>query len=157
LPIHECFEKFPLFYIKVLHTLMIDIFETHDLTESDRKWYHLNCKSLSKLLEGGGESTNYFCSIEHLYVKVIYKQIKYNKNLHVGRLYAQKMCSYTYLPLEIRGILLDKNKIYRYFDIVNAHPTLLLEYVLHNMPNFSPKSLHSYVYHRDEFLNKKVR
>ena len=69
-------------------------------------------------------------------------------------MYAKDQSSYMYLPREIRSALLCKNE-YLDFDIVNAHPTLLLEYVLNYMSNYTPKTLSMYVSQRDKLLEHK--
>ena len=83
-----------------------------------------------------------------------YSQIK--PDLYVGRLYPTPWGSYCNLSRELRGLLVRKSE-YLDFDMVNAHPTLLLEYVYSNMSEFEPEILTAYINNRDQLLEDKSR
>ena len=150
-PNHCSIEKFALFRLKMIQYYLLDTLETKNLERYEREWFTLNYKRVTILLNGGAGSKSFFCTPTHLYIIMKYKQIR--RNIIVGRLYPERIFSYVYFPREIRGLLITNE--YKDFDIVNAHPTLLLEYVLTHMPDFKPNILTQYVKNRDALLKVK--
>jgi hypothetical protein len=150
-------EKFPLKKVKILQEFLqdeLDVTTSNPLYMDEEKteWYKLNLSRINSILTGTqGEM---FSSLKHVYHLRTYTQK--NAKVNIGRLYSQSnKPSYMVLPREIRAFLASNE--YLDFDIVNAHPTLLLEFVMEHMNSSRFYCLENYVYNRDEMLKEKAK
>lgn len=159
-PTHRAFEKYPLGKLKALEEYLTDTLYTLENTEtfvtnSDDSevldWYKDNLKKVNRILNLSEDY--FFLSPTHMFVHMMYKQSK--EDAFVGRLYGKKPYSMQYLPREIRGFLFESNEYFD-FDMVNSHPTLLLEYRKEFMPTINTSLLERYVTDRDSLCSEKA-
>jgi hypothetical protein len=151
-PVHYAFEKFPSEKIKILQEYFIDTLDDDNFENNfDKIWFQETLKKIDFILND--PKKEYVISPTHVYTRVFYEQI--NKKAIVGRLYSKSISSIQNFSREIRGYLFE-NENYIDFDMVNAHPTLLLEYKFKNIPELKTPVLEKYVYDTDCLLKEKA-
>ena len=145
---HYCIEKWNIRRLIALSNLLLDIYETQNLSKEEKAWFDLNYKKVTLILNS---FTNVFLSYKYIYVLMCYKTIV--PDLHIGRLYHTRIYGLNSFPRELRGLLFNNGE-YKDFDIKNAHPVLMLEYALSHMKGYSPIILRTYVENRERLLNE---
>lgn len=149
-------EKFQLSRVMVLQEVLLDTLDLNQFSSpEDKTWHNTLLNRINQVLEGTqGEM---FITDSHVYHSNTYELTV--PDTPVGRLYSQKSYSYMNLPREVRAYILvggQSTSHYIDVDIVNAHPTLLLEFCQEHLSTASFPILESYVFNRDQVLENKA-
>ena len=132
-------EKVPAKEVLTLLNLLIYKITSHKLgfttlANTDLSWCERQAAMLKKYLNGSDQTQTFFTP-KHMYQFIRYEVLLYESpnelvgddKENVGRLYAHRCNSIQFFPREIRMFLFREN--YRDFDMKNAHPTLLFDFV----------------------------